>query len=75
MDEIITQRKRDYYFDKVKFVMIVCVILGHTLAHLGRTRLGVALDSWLYFFHMPVFIFVSGYFPSAVKRGNSLSPN
>ena len=62
MDEIITERKRDYYFDNVKFVMIVCVILGHTLAHLGRTRLGVAVDSWLYFFHMPVFIFVSGFF-------------
>ena len=62
MDVIITQRKRDFYFDNVKFVMIVCVILGHTLAHLGRTRLGVAVDSWLYFFHMPVFIFVSGYF-------------
>lgn len=62
MDGIITERKRDYFFDNVKFVMIVCVILGHTLAHLGRTRLGVAMDSWLYFFHMPVFIFVSGYF-------------
>lgn len=62
MDGIITERKRDYYFDNVKFVMIVCVILGHTLAHLGRTRLGVAVDSWLYFFHMPVFIFVSGFF-------------
>ncbi len=62
MSEIITEKKRDYYFDNVKFVMIVCVILGHTLAHLGRTRLGVAVDSWLYFFHMPVFIFVSGYF-------------
>ena len=62
MDEIITENKRDLFFDNVKFVMIVCVILGHTLAHLGRTRLGVAVDSWVYFFHMPVFIFVSGYF-------------
>lgn len=62
---VVTQNvsyQRDGYFDSLKFVLITLVIFGHTLeANLG-SRLSLALYNTIYLFHMPLFIFVTGYF-------------
>lgn len=57
------EKKRSAYFDNLKGILIFLVVLGHVLSSFAGDG-GVA--RWLYLlifsFHMPVFIFVSGYF-------------
>lgn len=56
-------KKRDYYIDNIKAVFIFLVVLGHLLDYLGEAGLPFAINlrSFIYFFHMPGFIFLSGY--------------
>lgn len=51
---------RDLKLDGIKFIMIFLVVLGHL--EYNDYRLGINLV--IYSFHMPVFIFLSGYFTS-----------
>lgn len=53
---------RNYYYDNVKFFLICMVILGHCIARLGGGDVENAIDASVYFFHMPLFIFISGLF-------------
>lgn len=51
--------KRDYAFDNIKCILIFLVVLGHFL----ELRPGMLeLYRMIYLFHMPVFMFVTGYF-------------
>lgn len=57
------QKQRDYLFDNYKVLLIVLVVLGHFI------EVGVEEIPFLYWlkwfifsFHMPAFIFISGYF-------------
>jgi len=52
--------QRDLKLDGIKFVLIVLVVLGH-LEYVDY-RLGV--PRLIYAFHMPAFVFLSGYFTS-----------
>lgn len=52
--------RRDKSSDGLKFVMIFFVILGH----LSYYDYGIGLYNIIYSFHMPVFIFLSGYYTS-----------
>ena len=52
---------RDYYFDNLKAVLIFLVVLGHMVRRI-RTDLFFEVRDFIYLFHMPLFIFVSGYF-------------
>ncbi len=64
--------KRDFYFDNLKMVLIVLVVLAHGMEIISGPVLG-ALYSLIYLFHMPAFIFVTGYFTkkqSKIKIGN-----
>ena len=59
---------RDYYFDNLKAILIFLVVLGHFLLY-RLSSPGVAfLYNVIYSFHMPLFIFVSGYFSKNVKK-------
>lgn len=49
-------KQRDPFWDTLKAILIVLVVLGHTGTALGEKWLSV-----IYAFHMPLFIFVSGY--------------
>ena len=57
-----TGMKRDTYIDSVKTVLIFCVVLGHCLIRNGGGTIdeNIALN-FIYIFHMPLFVFVSGY--------------
>ena len=52
--------KRDLHLDGLKFIMIFLVVLGHLSYH----GYGLKINTMIYSFHMPVFVFLSGYFTS-----------
>ena len=55
-------KHRDPFFDNAKFILIVLVVLGHVLAIGLKTKINCALFEWIFSFHMPLFVFISGYF-------------
>ena len=55
--------KRDLYWDSTKAVLIFLVIYGHILSpYAPDGSFNRALYSFIYSFHMPLFIFISGRF-------------
>lgn len=54
--------KRSYMWDNMKALLIYCVVLGHFLEKIPMdSTLGYTLDFFIYTFHMPAFIFISGF--------------
>ena len=60
------EKRRDPFFDNMKGILIFLVVLGHGVSSFDV--IGGAGYDWLYqaifSFHMPAFLFVSGYFAS-----------
>lgn len=56
-DNLIMNKQRLSYWDTLKGLLIILVVLGHC-----GTALSGGLLSAIYAFHMPLFIVVSGYF-------------
>lgn len=67
------RKVRDIKWDNIKFVLITCVVTGHMLyLFLGDSVLAKGIYLWIYSFHMPAFIFLSGMFSKhAVEEKNS----
>lgn len=62
---IMEEKQRIYYWDNLKGVLILLVVLGHYVEKgLPRNFLWTAI----YSIHMPAFIFVNGYFLGRSKR-------
>lgn len=65
--------RRNSYWDAVKGILIFLVVLGHYF-QISISRLGggyhliEALLCSIYVFHMPLFVFVSGFFSKNVER-------
>ncbi|UWG95799.1 acyltransferase family protein [Dehalobacter sp. DCM] len=55
-------RQRDVYFDNAKLLLIILVVLGHAIEPLTGDPFLKAVYAFIYSFHMPLFIFISGYF-------------
>lgn len=65
-------KQRDSLFDSLKFILIFLVVLGHIFPNIGDARylaysweerdLSVTIFTFIYSFHMPFFVFISGYF-------------
>lgn len=54
---------RDTRIDSLKYWLIVLVIAGHVFLQCGSHRVTNQITwHWIYLFHMPLFIFLSGYF-------------
>ncbi|EDY42911.1 acyltransferase family protein [Streptomyces sp. SPB074] len=55
-------RRRDPFFDNAKYLAILLVAMGHAWEPLrGDSRAASALYIFVYTFHMPAFIIISGY--------------
>lgn len=55
---------RKFEFDNLKGILIYLVVIGHltfTFSH-ANTELAMKITSFIYFFHMPLFLIISGYF-------------
>lgn len=64
--------KRDYSFDNMKVLLITLVVFGHALEEFGTTgKLGL-IRAVIYSFHMPLFIFISGYFSKSDAKPDKL---
>jgi fucose 4-O-acetylase-like acetyltransferase len=69
-------KQRDSFFDNAKYLAIVLVAMGHAWEPLrDGSRAASALYMFVYAFHMPAFIVISGYFsrsfdasPERLKR-------
>jgi fucose 4-O-acetylase-like acetyltransferase len=55
--------ERNNFFDSLKFILIFLVVLGHVMEYeIYENHLRLTVFSFIYTFHMPLFIFISGYF-------------
>lgn len=54
------------YFDNLKYVLVVLVVVGHAITPMAEASMGEplvkSLYDWIYLFHMPAFVFISGLF-------------
>jgi fucose 4-O-acetylase-like acetyltransferase len=62
-----TQKQRSYMFDNLKALLIFLVVLGHMFS-LMHNDVTISLYRCIYSFHMPLFIFVSGYFSKNLDK-------
>ena len=53
-------KQRDPLYDNVRAILIALVVVGHALETIGSAT-SHPLTAWIYSFHMPAFIFVSGF--------------
>lgn len=58
---------RSPYWDNMKGILIFLVVLGHFLWDYRDQELAGTIVNFIYIFHMPAFIFVSGYFSKSDK--------
>ncbi|NYH53731.1 fucose 4-O-acetylase-like acetyltransferase [Nocardiopsis arvandica] len=67
---------RDARLDNAKFILIALVVVGHAIEPLRDYGPAKTLYYWIYFFHMPAFILISGYlsrsFDASSKRVEKL---
>ncbi len=60
---------RNYHFDNIKALLIFLVVFGHMIEPLRDIAFFKAIYFIIYSFHMPLFIFISGYFAKANTKG------
>ena len=53
-------KSRDPYFDNARALLIVLVVIGHVI-EMSSSGAARGLYTWIYAFHMPAFILISGY--------------
>lgn len=66
---------RSEYLDFLKAILIITVLLGHCIQYGGGYEDNSFFDNklfkFIYSFHMPLFMLISGYlFSESVKKGN-----
>ena len=55
------EHARIYLFDNLKAILITLIVFGHVMELILWGRGAIALYSFIYLFHMPLFVFCSGY--------------
>ena len=70
--ETVSKDAREYFFDNLKFILIFLVVLGHFVEVSMDVSINAKLIwNFIYSFHMPLFVFISGYFAkNAIKSKN-----
>jgi fucose 4-O-acetylase-like acetyltransferase len=65
--------KRSKFFDNAKFILIFFVVLGHVISPL-KERDGILFTIYtcIFLFHMPAFVFISGYFSKPFNKKGAI---
>ncbi|PTE69843.1 acyltransferase [Staphylococcus devriesei] len=65
--------KRDYFFDNARAILIFLVVFGHMIQpYTSESKYMSALYLVIYSFHMPTFLFISGYFAKHLDKPHYL---
>lgn len=57
------KRDREPFWDSLKFLLIFLVVYGHMIeTYVDNSRFNQAMYNFIYLFHMPLFVFISGHF-------------
>ena len=59
---------RESYWDNLKFILIYCVVLGHCLGCCTTHGLSIVFWDFVYLFHIPLFVFISGRFSNVQSK-------
>lgn len=62
---------RDYVFDNLKALLIILVVFGHIIEYFGLCGIFLKIKGIIYVFHMPFFIFISGYFSKNIEKSEN----
>lgn len=68
-----TLSERNYYYDNIKGFLIILVVFGHCFYYSQEIPFINAVSDFIYMFHMPAFVFVSGYFGKSENARSSKS--
>lgn len=69
-------KQRIYKFDNIKFLTIVLVVVGHVIEpYVDKSDMFKSLFLFIYSFHMPLFLFLSGLFQKRFSDENKLRIN
>lgn len=72
MTQIKSSRYGDTFFLNLRFLLIICVFVGNAIEPLISRIDGMNwLYEWIFTFHMPLFVFVTGYFAKPNLRGEA----
>jgi fucose 4-O-acetylase-like acetyltransferase len=55
------RRTRDPWFDNAKMLLVTLVVVGHTWPLVADSTFNDRLYDWMYLWHMPAFVMVTGY--------------
>lgn len=65
-------KSRDYLFDNLKAILIILVVWGHLLTSMKNEHdIIESIYIFLYYFHMPAMIFISGYFSKKLEKARN----
>lgn len=69
-NEATSVRERDPYWDNAKAILVALVVVGHAIQPAAANeQVGAdVLYRWIYLFHMPAFVLVSGYLAASLNR-------
>lgn len=68
------QKERDYLFDNMKAILIIFVVMGHLVVNACKQdAIFNAIYCFIYMFHMPVFVFITGYFSKNVQKSRDVA--
>ncbi|MBE0343132.1 fucose 4-O-acetylase, partial [Paenibacillus sp. 28ISP30-2] len=60
------------FFLNLRFMLIICVFAGNALEPLvGSLHIAQQWFSWIFMFHMPLFVLVTGYFAKTSLAGHA----
>lgn len=64
------KKVRDPFLDNARGILIMLVVVGHTLECFEGTSglLGDSIRTWIYSFHMPAFVAISGYLSRSYRN-------
>lgn len=62
-------KQREFYFDNARLYLIILVVFGHLLrSYIDESPFLYALYMFIYSFHMPAFVLISGYFAKGIHK-------